>query len=249
MYHFNKNDLQNCILLYLQPIFNLMYQFLVLIFLLISVPLKAQIHELGIYFGGSNYIGDVGSTTYISPNSLNYGLIYKKNQNTRLAYRISINSTTLKSNDLNSNEVSRKLRGYSFANKITELAGGIEFNFSEFDLEKNKNKFVPYFHFGLAFTLSKDAIATPTQIAILNNTKGTIALPIDLGIKSNILPHFILSIEIGARYTLSDNLDGSNPRNQGVYEFGNINNNDWYVFTGMTLTYTFGKKPCYCTDK
>ncbi|MDX1317352.1 MAG: DUF6089 family protein, partial [Xanthomarina gelatinilytica] len=22
--------------------------------------------------------------------------------------------------------------------------------------------------------------------------------------------------------------------------------NDWYMFTGVTLTYTFGRKPCYC---
>ncbi|MEP2335783.1 MAG: DUF6089 family protein, partial [Nonlabens ulvanivorans] len=28
--------------------------------------------------------------------------------------------------------------------------------------------------------------------------------------------------------------------------FGNINNNDWYVFSGVTLTYAFGRKPCYC---
>jgi hypothetical protein len=26
-------------------------------------------------------------------------------------------------------------------------------------------------------------------------------------------------------------------------KFGNINNNDWYVFSGLTLTYTFGEKP------
>jgi undecaprenyl pyrophosphate synthase len=24
-------------------------------------------------------------------------------------------------------------------------------------------------------------------------------------------------------------------------QFGNINNNDWYVFSGLTLTYTFGE--------
>ena len=25
------------------------------------------------------------------------------------------------------------------------------------------------------------------------------------------------------------------------YEFGNINNNDWYVFTGLTISFTFGR--------
>jgi hypothetical protein len=53
----------------------------------------------------------------------------------------------------------------------------------------------------------------------------------------------VLALETGARYTLTDNIDGS--FNQ---KFGNINNNDWYVFTGATLTYTFGTKPCYCAE-
>ena len=47
----------------------------------------------------------------------------------------------------------------------------------------------------------------------------------------------------------SDDLDGSNSNNDDVdpaYQFGNPNSNDWYNFTGFTLTYTFGRKPCYC---
>jgi hypothetical protein len=71
-----------------------------------------------------------------------------------------------------------------------------------------------------------------------------------LGIKSNITPSLIVALEMGARYTLTDNLDGSNPKKESLKssQFGNINNNDWYVFSGLTLTYTFGEKPCYCAD-
>ncbi len=71
-----------------------------------------------------------------------------------------------------------------------------------------------------------------------------------LGIKSNITPNLILGAEVGVRYTFTDNLDGSNPKNEGLQtlKFGNTNSNDWYVFTGFTLTYTFGEKPCYCAD-
>ena len=42
----------------------------------------------------------------------------------------------------------------------------------------------------------------------------------------------ILALEVGARYTFTDNLDGSNPKNDNLIKFGNINNNDWYVFQG-----------------
>jgi hypothetical protein len=76
------------------------------------------------------------------------------------------------------------------------------------------------------------------------------AIPMILGIKSNITSKLILGAEVGVRYTFTDNLDGSNPKNENLQtlKFGNTNSNDWYVFTGFTLTYTFGEKPCYCAE-
>ncbi|HBS53074.1 MAG TPA: hypothetical protein DD806_03630, partial [Flavobacterium sp.] len=44
---------------------------------------QAQINELGVFVGGSNFIGDVGSTQYINPNSPALGLIYKWNKTPR----------------------------------------------------------------------------------------------------------------------------------------------------------------------
>ena len=81
-----------------------------------------------------------------------------------------------------------------------------------------------------------------------DKNSGSFAIPIILGIKSNIAPNWVLGAEVGVRYTFTDDIDGSNPSN-GNYKslhFGNLNNNDWYVFSGITLTYTFGQKPCYC---
>jgi hypothetical protein len=61
-----------------------------------------------------------------------------------------------------------------------------------------------------------------------------------------------LGLEIGARYTLSDNLDGSAPETEASIpnnlKFGNLQNNDWYVFTGLTISFTFGDLPCYCKE-
>jgi hypothetical protein len=38
---------------------------------------------------------------------------------------------------------------------------------------------------------------------------------------------------MGARYTLTDNLDGKQSEESlKSSQFGNINNNDWYVFQG-----------------
>ena len=38
-----------------------------------------QFHELGLFIGGSNYIGDIGTNRYLDPNSPAVGVIYKWN--------------------------------------------------------------------------------------------------------------------------------------------------------------------------
>jgi hypothetical protein len=48
----------------------------------------AQIHEVGVFLGGSNY-GDIGPTTYISPNRPAIGVLYKWNKSPRHSYRFS----------------------------------------------------------------------------------------------------------------------------------------------------------------
>ena len=65
------------------------------------------------------------------------------------------------------------------------------------------------------------------------------------GVKKKITMRLILAGEVGFRYTLTNNLDGSLPKER-PFSFGNKASNDWYTFTGLTLTYTFGEEPCYC---
>jgi hypothetical protein len=48
---------------------------------------------------------------------------------------------------------------------------------------------------------------------------------------------------------LTDNLDGSDPIEEFEFaKFGNIQNNDWYIFSGITISFTFGDLPCYCKE-
>ena len=206
----------------------------------------AQIHEVGVFLGGSNYIGDIGPTTYVSPNEPAIGVLYKWNKSPRHSYRFSYIQSKITSNDLDSKEVSRYQREYRFENNLKEVSLGLEFNFFDFNLHESSRKISPYVASGLSYFLAKYTLTdskTDTSIRGRTERRKSIALPIIIGIKSNISPHLVLALETGARYTLTDNVDGSFNQN-----FGNINNNDWYVFTGATLTYTFGNKPCYCAE-
>ena len=79
------------------------------------------------------------------------------------------------------------------------------------------------------------------------------SIPAIVGIKFSVSNSLVLSFETGIRYSLTDNIDGSNPIGQFESDVqvkhGELYNNDWYVFTGLTLSYTFGRQPCYCKER
>jgi hypothetical protein len=216
--------------------------------LLITVPALAQIHEIGVFAGGSNFVGDVGETTYIKPNEFAFGLIYKWNRSPRHSWRASISTAKITADDDRSKDASRKERNYDFENTIKEVSFGLEFDFFEFDLHQLKRQFTPYVFLGLTYTHYKGLFYEAPNVTKSDSNHGTLSVPFALGVKTNLTEHFIIGFEVAPRYTFADNIDGSFPKNENLKNtrFGNINSNDWYVFSGFTLTYTFGRKPCFC---
>lgn len=212
---------------------------------------NAQINEFGLFLGGSNFIGDVGKTNFIAPNNrLAIGLLYKWNKSPRFSWRGSITHTSLYANDYQSDIESRKQRGYSFENRLTDITAGFEFNFFDFNLHETNFQSTPYIHTGVSYFLSENLYVENKQYKSYGSRSGGIAIPMIVGYKFRIAKHFILGLETGARYTFKDDIDGSFPKSESLekLKFGNTNSKDWYVFTGATLTYTFGQKPCYCNN-
>ncbi|MGE5942954.1 MAG: DUF6089 family protein [Flavobacteriales bacterium] len=207
----------------------------------------SQINELGVYAGGSNFIGDVGATNYISPNKLAFGAVYRWNRSSRHSYRASLIFTELEADDLKSDDPRRTQRGYSFTNKIMEASIGMELTFFDFDLHSERKMATPYLYSGITATNYDDDLNGQTSE---NDLRWTLGIPMAIGFKTTFIDNFVLSFEVGARYTFTDAIDGSYPNNPNLQSnrFGNINNNDWYVFSGIILTYTFGQNPCYCIN-
>lgn len=225
------------------------YLLVFLLCLVGSQTTKAQIYEFGLFAGGSNFIGDVGATNYISPNQIAFGGIVKWNRSPRHAFRASFIFTNLEVDDTKSDDPRRIQRGYGFRSGIFEASLGMEFTFFDFNLHDLTPKGTPYLYTGVSVANHENFFFDSSGRLTTENTNSwAYGIPMVLGYKQSISPNFILAAEIGARYTFSDELDGSVPdadfREQ--FAFGNTNSNDWYVFTGITLTYTFGKKPCYC---
>lgn len=220
---------------------------LITIFLLITIgQLHAQTYEIGIFVGGANFIGDVGRETYIYPSGFALGGIAKWNKSKRYAWRGTLYYGQMVIDDNKSNAGSRQQRGYSFKNSVKEASLGLEFNFVEYNLHKLGPAFTPYIYTGLTYFRYNYSYWDAGVLQDIDQEEGSFAIPMTLGFKARINQYLILGGEIGARYTFTDNLDGSNPEGSNFEEFrfGNIISNDWYVFSGITLTYTFGRKPC-----
>lgn len=214
----------------------------------------SQTFEVGPFVGGANYIGDVGSGFYINPSGIVAGGIAKWNRSNRHSFRLTLLHGKVSADDANSNEVKRQQRNYSFSNNISEASLGLEFNFWSFDLSKLDRQSTPYLYTGLTYFnsnhlyLSDDRTNPATLEAQGENWE--FSIPVVFGYKQTLTRKIIAAFEIGARYTFTDNLDGSNPeellgRRDPTREFGSVNTRDWYVFSGLSLTFTFGRKPCY----
>ena len=216
----------------------------------------SQIHEMGMFLGGSNTISDLGSTHFIYANSPAFGLIYKWNLTTRYALRASFITSKLKSSDYYANDLSRFNRFFEVDNKVFEFSAGMEVNFFDFDLHNQDKEFSPYFFTGINY-FQYQLFTIRDGLSSIDIDKYDSALefsiPAIIGIKFSINNSFVLSFETGVRYSLTDNIDGSNPigqfENDIQVKHGELYNNDWYVFTGIALSYTFGRQPCYCKER
>lgn len=205
----------------------------------------AQTYEVGVMAGGSNYIGDVGATTYISPNDIAFGFIGKWNRSKRHAFRASFLYAELTADDADG-DARRQQRELNFGNAIKEFSLGMEYNFWEWYLYDSKPQFTPYLYTGLTTFNYNAKYVAADEAVVTDKDKWSFAIPMVVGIKKTLGRRFVLGAEIGARYTFTDNLDGSDPDSIFGEGFGNLNNNDWYVFTGITLSFTWGRIPCYC---
>jgi len=223
-----------------------MRQILFVFFLMASFVLGAQTYEVGVFAGGANTIGDVGRTNYILPSDIAFGGIFKWNKSKRYAWRGSLMYGKFTADDNEASSTARQQRGYVVDNSVLEASAGLELNFVEYNLHQLGPAFTPYMYTGLTYFRYDYNYFNGGVLQDISQKDGALAIPMTVGFKYRINQFLIFGAEIGARYTFTDNLDASNPEGSNFEEFrfGNIFSDDWYVFSGLTLTYTFGRKLC-----
>lgn len=227
--------------------------FILLLGFFISFCGLSQTYEVGVSLGATNFVGDVGNTTFIRPTDVGFGVIAKWNRSKRHAFRFSALYLPISGDDSESDDVRKQQRNFEFENSIKEFSLGLEYTFWEWDLHSGEKQSTPYLYTGIT-AINYGALArtpAPENEFLAYDDPWTFAIPIILGVKSDLGRHLVISFEIGARYAFTDNLDGSNPEDlelpvENNLSFGNLNTNDWYFFSALSLTYSFGRRPCYC---
>ena len=232
-----------------------MRKFFLLLLLMFFIKVSyAQRYEIGMFLGGNNIIGDIGTEYYVNPNSFTVGGLLKWNKNESLAIRANINFSIARGDANKSyypyNSGSFNTHGFNKGVGNGDIV--VEWNVLPYDLRKRGAK-TPYMYIGLGALIyqgqpgvlySGDIGTDPHAPQLIFNIAGfetTLTIPFGVGYKYALNHNWVLATDLGFRYSYSDNLD-----NSAAIAVGNLNSNDWFTTLGITLTYVFGRDPCAC---
>ena len=177
--------------------------------------------DIGIMLAVPWYMGDISpnipQTTVIPPA---IGPIYRHNFNMRNALRAHAVLYNLSA----SGEIFGG-REVEFQSSFVDLGLDFEFNWWPYKTGHRKSKISPYVSAGLGYSLN-----------YAGGSESHLYLPFGGGLKSNLGQRLSGGIEVSVRKTFTDLIDGiSNPGGEEVQT--PVGNNDWYMFTGVFLTY------------
>ncbi len=111
--------------------------------------IKSQ--ELGLFLGGSYYIGDLNPNGHFNQFTKPAGgIVYRYNFSPRFAARANALYGTVEAHDSYSKSPSQKQRNLNFKSEIIELSAQFEFNFQNFEIGSDKTMISPYIFMGLA---------------------------------------------------------------------------------------------------
>jgi len=135
----------------------------------------AQRHEIGVQFGTSNLVGDIGKTKYLNPlpnnldNISNEGIpfyaaiMYRMNFNPYQSLRFRFAYNHVQFNDKYAQELYRTNRGFYGGNSIYEISTIFDYNFLPVN-EEQKSLLSPYVFGGLS-----GIIFTAPQVTLYND--------------------------------------------------------------------------------
>jgi hypothetical protein len=201
--------------------------------------------DYGITAGISSYLGDINPNRFLYSVSPGGGFFYRYNLNPRQALRTNIFFGGLRANDLDFKNSFQMARAASFSGTFVEWALHFEFNFLPYSTLGKRWEYTPYIAGGLGVAFVSTYYSSAMDPVSKNNSAFVPFIPFSLGFKVNILKNLGLEAEYGFRKTFYDNFDGVKNL-VAPSDFSLFHNNDWYSFTGVSVTWKIYSKLAGC---
>lgn len=197
----------------------------------------AQRHEIGFGLGAMNYMGEVAPRFDFLAFRPAGQIFYRYNFNPAIALKFGVSLGQIYANEKNSSDPIAQVRQSSFSSTVGEVALMAEYNFFDYRHPKSPLKFSPYLTGGVAVFNTYSQYHGPKDNT--DDALAQIAIPMGVGVKYAVSKQLNLGAEVIARKTFTDTFDGLSKAYIGKQQTGNTTDNDWYFYTGFTLSYTF----------
>ncbi|MBO2011949.1 DUF6089 family protein [Hymenobacter negativus] len=207
--------------------------------------------EIGIGLGATNYRGEVSPELQLQNSRPALTAFYRKDVSVPITLRGGLMAGFLRADDGNVNGVNGgvpPLQGYRQTNTkggVLEASVVVEYNFMDYHYRTDKVHFTPYLFAGIAgFYANTTTVTNNSALTSSFKQDGSmlgLAIPAGAGLKYALSQHINLGLEVGVRKTFTDQLDHLGEQDPLLV---NPHDQDWYYYSGVSLSYTFFKIRC-----
>ena len=194
--------------------------------------------EFGGGLGTVNYSGDLVRGFSLSTSAIGGTGFYRMNFSEIFTVRLGLTIGTIKGSE-QPIDAFASIRGQSFSARLVELSSVFEYHFLDFKSENSQVNYSPYIFAGVG-AISYDA---PTTEEV---GRFQFSLPMGVGFKYLFNKKYTIGLEMGARKTFFDYLDGISDGDQLTkdYQYGNPKDDDWYFYSGISFSVILFNIPC-----
>ncbi|HEX8329908.1 MAG TPA: DUF6089 family protein [Hymenobacter sp.] len=207
--------------------------------------------ELGLGVGATTYRGEISPHYRSQNNRPGFTVFYRKDVSVPVTLRGAVTGGFLRADDANvegANGSAAPLHAYRQANTkggVLEASAVLEYNFLDYHYRTDKLHVTPYLFAGLAgfYASTTTESNNPALGQSFNRDGPTVgfAIPAGVGFKYALSEHINLGLEVGVRKTFTDEIDHLGEQDPFLV---NPNDQDWYYYSGVSLSYTFYKIRC-----
>lgn len=201
--------------------------FLIILFVQINIFSQSdkfkRAFEIGVFGGGSYYIGDLNPSTHFKYSKPAGGAIVRYNLSTRHSMRFTASYGQVQGSDALSDDDWQVNRNLNFTSSIIEVAAGFEICLTKYAINNMRYRITPYLFYELAyFRMNPKGTFNGNEVELKDfGTEGQgtelsdkrqyginqISIPLGVGLKFNLAKRVAFSIEYGIRKTFTDYLD------------------------------------------